>query len=177
MAHQPVPEPHLLFPHEQYKRRHAYEAASTIARKNRRSKLNDHRRLSLQHNTTQRMTADTDERSDAAMTARNHHYRDYFSADDEIEESSLPGIVAVVGRRVQTASGTNPKVSVWPCHHVFCVWLMYVSLCCTKEMLDPTRSDWHSHGRRIGAARPSLSHSDGMHLRDDHPYHFGDETR
>jgi hypothetical protein len=114
MAHQPVPEPHLLFPHEQYKRRHAYEAASAIARKNRRSKLNDHRRLSLQHNTTQGMTADTDERSDA----RNHHNRDYFSADEEIEQSSLPGIVAVVGRRLQTASG-NPKVSVWPYHHVF----------------------------------------------------------
>jgi hypothetical protein len=113
MAHQPVqPEPQLLlFPHEQYKRRHAYEVASAIARKKRRSKLNDHRRLSLQqHTTTQSMTTVLEEqRSDTATTTARIHR--HYSSDDHdgvMEDSPLPSIVAV-DRHHPVSS---PKVSV-----------------------------------------------------------------
>jgi hypothetical protein len=98
MAHQPVqPEPQLLlFPHEQYKRRHAYEVASAIARKKRRSKLNDHRRLSLQHqSTTQSMTTVLEERSDATTTVQVHRHYPSDDNDGVMEESPLPSIVAV----------------------------------------------------------------------------------
>lgn len=88
MAHQP---PEVLFPHEQYGKR-AYKAASAVARKRRRSKLNDHRRQSLLYRTMEAVTAEAEAEQRSDVSTLSYSNNDH---DEALLDASLPSAIAV----------------------------------------------------------------------------------